>query len=100
MRNRNSAAMIGSVRSKSKSAAFSISTAKEGRGVAATEAATRAAAARDLGVREREIRGLVVVEMRGSETGGCGSGWCLDLGVAGAVIRVLEEAMITLAMVD
>lgn len=100
MRKRNSAVMIGSVRSKSKSAAFSISTAREGRGVAAMEAATRAAAARDLGVREREIWGFVVAEMTGTETGGCGSGWCLDLGVARDVIRVLEEAMITLAMVD
>ena len=91
--------MIGSVRSKSKSCAFSISTARAGSGAAA--AATKAAAAaRDLGAIERENWGLVVVGVRGRETEGCGSGWCFDLGAAGDVIRVLEAAMIMLAMED
>lgn len=71
MRKRNSAAMIGSVRSKSKSCAFSNSSAREGSGVAATEAATKAAVARDLGLMERENRGLVV-GVRGRVTEGCG----------------------------
>ncbi|KAF5773415.1 hypothetical protein HanXRQr2_Chr13g0588341 [Helianthus annuus] len=92
MRKRNSAAMIGRVRSKSKSCAFSNSSAREGRGVAARVVAMVVAMVRVLGGMEKENLGVRVVRE--------GMGVGVDLGVGGEVIRVLEEAMIMLAIVD
>lgn len=87
MRNRNSAAMMGRVRSKSNNCAFSNSSASEGKGVAPRVVAKVVAKVRDkvLGV---NLRGL---GMRGRVgVGGV-------LGVGGEVISVLEEAIIMLA---
>lgn len=95
--NKNSAAMMGSVKLKSKSAAFSISTAREG-GATASEAARTTEM--DLG-RERSWWSLGILDR-----GGLGKeswiGESFSFGVGGMVeeqvIRALEEAMSMLAM--
>ena len=99
MRTKNSTMIIGSVKLKSKSAAFSISSAKEG-GVKVKEVA--AMREKDLRVEVERARswGLVILRILGKES--CGI-WSLGLVLAGReeegrVMRGLEEAMIMLAM--
>lgn len=102
MRKRNSAIIIGSVRSKSNKAAFSISSAKDG-GARASEVVK--IGIRDLRVEEEKERiwGLVNLGSLGSETWGSFGLIAIVVIVvveaAAAGIRALEEAMITLVMV-
>ena len=101
MRTKNSTMIIGSVKLKSKSAAFSISSAKEGGAKVKEVAAMRE---RDLRVEVERDRswGLVILRILGKES--CGI-WNLGLVLVGReeeerVMRGLEEAMIMLAMAD
>ena len=96
MRRRNWAIMMGRVRLNSKRAAFSISSAKEGRGAREREEAV-VAAMRAADLREGSLGN------RGREMWGRRWWWNLGLGVVGGregeeEIRVLVEAMIMLAM--
>ena len=99
MRTKNSTMIIGSVKLKSKSAAFSISSAKEG-GVKVNEVA--AMRERDLRVEVERDRswGLVILRSLGKEI--CGA-WSLGLELVGREVdervrRGLAVPMIMLAM--
>ena len=100
MRNKNSATMIGRVRLKSKSAAFSISTDREGGARVSEVAATRD---RDLSVEVESLRSWCFVIFGVGSLGSViwdmeslGFGVVESEGVGG--VKVLVEAMIMLAM--
>lgn len=97
MRSRNSTIMIGRVKLKSKRAAFSISTAREGGAKASEVAARRERDLRVEGARDRIWGfGILTIGNLGSEiwrTGILGVGEMEETGISD-----LEEAMIMLAM--
>lgn len=96
MRNKNSAIMIGRVRSKSNSWAFSNSSARSGGG---EEREAAAMAAREVTAVEERERSLVGFGSFGS-FGIWGRGILGSLGRDEELIKVLEEAIIMLAMAD
>ncbi|KAL0311767.1 UNVERIFIED_CONTAM: hypothetical protein Sradi_5576000 [Sesamum radiatum] len=91
MRNKNSNAMMGRVRLKSKRAAFSISTASDDGAWASEKVVAAARRAGSWWSFANLGSGIL-----GRESWGSGWGWNLILGMGGMeeVIRVLEEAMI------